>query len=116
MLAGLLDIPEVRALVDAIADCVVVKLRADAPDSDWIDQRRSQLGRNRHCKVVRERLAANPNDPSASHVGDRFLLTRAAVTEEMRRAGKSPPPVKAKPPAEEDAALARIRARLQVVK
>lgn len=93
---------------------------AGHPADNWRDQSQSPvLGSRRHCRAVRRRLAANPQDPSAKRVGDRFLLTQEAVLEELDLIGRRPdahPPAATKPSTPEDEALARVQRRLQRVK
>lgn len=92
---------------------------AGHPSDEWRDQSQSPiLGSRRHCRAVRRRLAANPQDPSAKRVGDRFLLTPEAIAEELDRAGHRPDrqPAAPKPPTPEDEAIARVQRRLQKVK
>lgn len=50
-------------------------------ESDWIDQKGSALGRNRHCAAVRRRIGEGM--PGASKVGDRYLLSPDALREEL---------------------------------
>jgi hypothetical protein len=63
---------------------------AGHPVDGWRDQRQSPLGPRNHCRAVRRRLEANPQDAGAKKVGDRFLLTADALAEEMDRLGRSP--------------------------
>lgn len=93
------------------------------PTDDWRDQSQSPvLGPRRHCRAVRRRLAANPRDPSAKRVGDRFLLTLDAIAEELDRAGHKPDAAAkgvaapSLPESPESEALARVQRRLQRVK
>jgi hypothetical protein len=93
---------------------------AGHPADGWRDQRRSTLGPRRHCLAVRRRLEADPNDPSAKIVGDRFLLTAEALAEELDRLGlKSGPataPAPRKPQSPEAEAKERVQRRLRQVK
>lgn len=90
------------------------------PSEGWRDQSQSPvLGPRRHCRAVRRRLAANPDDPDAKRVGDRFLLTPDAIAEELDRVGHKPdthPTPPPKPSTPEDEAIARVQRRLQRVK
>jgi len=89
------------------------------PSDEWRDQSQSPiLGPRRHCRAVRRRLAANPQDPGAKRVGDRFLLTPEAIAQELDRTGHKPDrqPAAPKPATPEDEALARVQRRLQKVK
>ena len=95
---------------------------ASHPSDDWRDQRRSPiLGPRRHCAAVRRRLDADPRDPRAKIVGDRFLLTTDAIAEELERIGRKPATV-AKCPAvaaaesPEQEAMERVKRRLRSVK
>lgn len=67
-------------LTTVVARKVVDELRGS---TTWVHQRESPLGRNRHCAAVRRRLAEGLDD--AAKVGNRHLLTEAALREEMRR-------------------------------
>lgn len=93
------------------------------PSDDWRDQRRSPiLGARRHCAAVRRRLAADPQDPMAKIVGDRFLLTTDAIAEELERVGRKPAtvakcePVAIPPESPEAEAIERLQRRLRSVK
>jgi hypothetical protein len=95
---------------------------AGHPADDWRDQRGSPLlGPRRHCAAVRRRLDADPHDPMAKIVGDRFLLTTDAIAEELERIGRKPSPVakcSTVAPAEspEAEATERVKRRLRGVK
>jgi hypothetical protein len=95
---------------------------ASHPSDDWRDQRRSPvLGPRRHCAAVRRRLGADPHDPMAKIVGDRFLLTTDAIAEELERIGRKPATVakcSAIAPSEspEAEATERVKRRLRSVK
>lgn len=95
---------------------------AKHPVDDWRDQHQSPLGPRRHCRAVRLRLRANPGDPTAKILGDRFLLTPDAVAEELSRQGRKPDaaaPVTMEPPppqSPEAEVRDRIRRRLERVK
>lgn len=60
---------------------------------DWTAQESSPLGRRRHVRAVRARVAAGKND--AAMVGRRALLSAAALADELaklsKRASKSAP-------------------------
>ncbi len=93
---------------------------AGHPADSWRDQSQSPvLGSRRHCRAVRHRLAADPQDPQAKRIGDRFLLTQEAIAEELDRVGHKPdrhPAPEAEPSTPEDEALARVQRRLRQVK
>jgi len=93
------------------------------PSDEWRDQKRSPiLGARRHCAAVRRRLGADPHDPMAKIVGDRFLLTTDAIAEELERVGRKPstvvkcPPVQLPPESPEAEAIERVKRRLRSVK
>jgi hypothetical protein len=95
---------------------------AGHPADDWRDQRGSPvLGPRRHCAAVRRRLDADPRDPTAKIVGDRFLLTTDAIAEELERIGRKPSLVAkcstvAPPESPEAEAIERVKRRLRSVK
>jgi hypothetical protein len=62
-----------------------------ATDGEMIPQGRSPLGPRRHCEAVKRRLAAG--QPGAAKVGRRYLLSEAALEEELQRSGarQTPP-------------------------
>lgn len=66
-----------------IARLVAEELRGGDPS--LVDQSRSVLGRRRHVAAVQRRLAADPQEPGASIVGKRHLLTQEALAEELGR-------------------------------
>jgi hypothetical protein len=66
---------------DRIASRVAERLRACEPG--LIDQTCSPLGRRRHCAVVRARIARAQG--GASIIGRRYLLSSAALAEELGR-------------------------------
>lgn len=117
-----------EAMLEGLLRKVVREEMAAAahPSDDWRDQRRSPvLGPRRHCAAVRRRLAADPQDPMAKIVGDRFLLTTDAIAEELERAGRKPPPPSTPPPtvakcaapeSPEAEAIERVKRRLRSVK
>lgn len=85
------------------------------PVDSWRDQRDSPLGARNHCRAVRRRLEANPQDPGARILGKRFLLKPDALDEELERLGHKPekrPPRNAEKPSPEAEALTRVRRRL----
>lgn len=99
----------IAELVRQVAAAVVAELRSgDAPG--MVDQSASPLGRRRHMKAVRRRVAAG--EPGAAHVGRRFMLSREALdaelTTESKRAAR-----KAKPAPVDDLAALRSRYGLQ---
>lgn len=89
---------------------------ANHPVDNWRDQHQSQLSPRKHCKAVRRRLEANPDDPAAKKIGDRFLLTPDAVAEELDRLAQTPNdkrPDPVEPQSPEDEAVARVKRRLR---
>jgi hypothetical protein len=88
---------------------------ANHPVDNWRDQHQSRLSPRKHCLAVRRRLEANPDDPSAKHVGDKFLLTPDAVAEELDRLGHKPdaPAAPRSPQSPESEALERVQRRLR---
>ena len=66
-----LDAPMLQALRRALAD--------DVDGDEWVDQQRSPLVA--HCSTVRARIEAGL--PGALIEGDRYLLSTAALAEEM---------------------------------
>ena len=84
-------------------------------DEQWFDQRRSPLGSRRHCAATRRR--ATEGKPDAKKVGDRFLMTAAAITEELERLGRPKALTRADtsktPLSPEDEVRERIQRRLQ---
>jgi len=103
----------------------VVREELDArchPSDDWRDQRQDRVLTPRaHCRAVRRRLAADPNDPWARILGDRFLLTTDAIAEELDRLARPPAgaTVRAKPPkpvSPEAEALGLLERKLRQVK
>jgi hypothetical protein len=67
---------------------------ARAGRRDWIDQSTTALGRRRHCRIVRDRIARGVD--GASIVGRRYLLSPDAHDEEIEalaeRSAKVPKP------------------------
>jgi hypothetical protein len=59
----------------------------EGPESSWVDQHQSDLTVRQHCRAVRRRRTEGK--PGAAIVGRRYLMTRAALWEEM---GQSPKP------------------------
>lgn len=94
----------------------------------WVDQVASPLGRNVHCAAVRRRIAeaAQGADPgaavtrSATAPRRRYLLSPAALREEVAREQPAPkPPRKARPREDEpapDSYRARLLAKLRAVR
>ena len=77
---------ELRAAVNVIARCFMSLARDEqraGTDQGWVDQHASTLGPRRHCSAARRRLAEGAG--GAEHVGRRWLLTPAAVDEELGR-------------------------------
>jgi hypothetical protein len=77
-------------LVRRIARAVVAEMRgecaaADAAD-EWLDQHHTDLTVRQHCTAVRRRR--EEGKPGAAIKGRRYLLTRAALREEMVRDAK----------------------------
>jgi hypothetical protein len=73
-----LSVRELRAL---IAGEVRAALNSLSTATSLIDQRSSPLGPRRHAAAVRRRLEAGK--PGASRVGRRWLLTPAALEDEL---------------------------------
>lgn len=92
--------------LDALAAALLPRLEKllRGTDATPIDQRSSPLGPRRHCAAVRARIAAGK--PGASVVGRRFLLSPAALSDELAARGAV---VRPKPAAKPDplAELAR---------
>lgn len=65
----------------------------------YVDQTESPLGPKRHCRAVR-RLVSEKDDRAAI-VGRRFLLSRAALKEELQR--EVPPTISSAASHEDDA-------------
>lgn len=106
-----------KQLAKELAPYLIAELRAANEGDEWADQRspkcKATLGRNRWCAAVRQRLEADPDDPHARLVGDRYLLDTVGLTEELTRIGK---PSVAKPPTPPDpdgAGAARVLQLLQ---
>jgi hypothetical protein len=106
---------------DRLATALAARVAGDIRD-EWIDQQHTPLGRNRHCAVVRRRIAeAEPgSDPGAQRIGRRYLLTTTALREEMRRYSMAPvrkPPAPAAPAAPaNDSHVSLLRAKLRAVR
>jgi len=66
-------------LANRVADVVIERLRG--PATDLVDQHGSPLGNRRHIRAVRRRMASGQS--GASRVGRRYLLTLAALGEEL---------------------------------
>jgi len=84
-LAVTLTVSQLRGVVaDAVRQALTI-----APSSNGMrDQRGSPLGPKRHAACVRRRLAAG--EPGAARVGRRWLLSEAALAEELARLGTEP--------------------------
>lgn len=71
-------------LADALADRIAARLMA-GQRPDWVDQRASKLGRNRHNEAVRARVEAGL--PGAAIVGRKHFLSADAHAEELAKLG-----------------------------
>lgn len=60
--------------------------KCDTPLGGHVDQRRSPLGRRRHCAAVRRRVLAG--DEGAAIVGRHFLLSHQALRDELALASQ----------------------------
>lgn len=80
----------VEQLKALISDAVRDALAGRAPPNAMVDQKTSPLGVRRHGDAVRRRLAAGEH--GATRVGRRWLLSGAALTEELERLGRGLPP------------------------
>lgn len=60
--------------------------KCDTPLGGHVDQRRSPLGRRRHCAAVRRRVLAG--DEGAAIVGRHFLLSPQALRDELALASQ----------------------------
>lgn len=109
---GLLRSPEGKELVREFANALRQELAANVQGDEWVDQKspqaRATLGRNRFCEAVRRRQAANPDDPAVNRIGDRYLMTTAALAEELARVGKRPAVAKAEPADPETSGASRV--------
>ena len=102
-------------LEDLVAAATSRVLGAIRETAVYIPQRNSPLGRNRHIRAVRRRIAAGQD--GACKIGKTYMLTPLALAEEMRRFGTDAEPstvVKPKAPkpvpefAEIDAEIERV--------
>lgn len=100
------SIIDVEALADLIADRLEQRLRTGA---GWIDQQSSPLGSRRHRACVRRRVQAG--ETGAAIVGRRFLLSAAALAEELARVSRTDPA----PEESASDAADRVRRRLRLV-
>ena len=82
-----------RGFAKILAKELAVALRG--VNDEWIPQQGSPLGNRRHCSAVRRR--AQRGDLGAVVDGKRFLLSRAALQEEMMGLGKVAAEAKAAP-------------------
>lgn len=80
--------------------------RRDAELRTWVNQRESPLGPKRHCRIVRARRARG--DSGAAIAGRLFLLSTAALNEELSRLGSKQETTKA-------SAASDLRAQLGLV-
>lgn len=71
-----------RAMADELER---IAAEQDAERRDWTSQEASPLGRRRHVKAVRGRIARG--DTAAAMVGRRALLSAAALAEELAAVG-----------------------------
>lgn len=102
--------PLMREIVKELAGMLREELQAANQCDDWIDQRmRTPLGRNTHCRAVKERLEQNPDDPHARIIGDRYLLSTVGLSEELHRRGKRPLAKTASPDDPDMAGAERVR-------
>lgn len=99
----------VRWFFDQMRGLIREELRAVQQGDEWVDQRHSpDLGSRRHCKAVRERMAAHAD--GAKKIGDRYLLTTSALCEELEKIGNAPVTLrKAKPVDPDEAGAERVR-------
>jgi hypothetical protein len=72
-----------RVLRAAAAECDAIESERRAEIRAWVAQAKSDLGPRRHCAAVRRRVAAGLD--GASIVGRKFLLSPAALEEELAR-------------------------------
>jgi len=71
-----------QALAPYLARALKDELRA-GKDPAWLDQHASALGNRRHCSAARRRITEGAG--GAEHIGRRWLLTPAAIDEELAR-------------------------------
>jgi hypothetical protein len=117
LLRELLKQPEAKQLVREVLEMCRGELTAANDGDEWVDQYRSPLrlphqkSSQRHCALVRRRIANGLPGAFISPDEKQFFLTTAALCEEMTSA-HSPalPPVKAAPPqdSEESDGYAKI--------
>lgn len=82
MAEGLLE--SVKSLLESIN----AKLDSGELIGGYVNQEQSPLGRRKHCKAVRRRLAAG--EDGAARIDRVHLLSRDALKEELRRESLSP--------------------------
>jgi hypothetical protein len=94
------------SILDLLADRISRRMMAGR--ERMIHQRQSELGPRRHREAVKRRLANGEGGAGISADGRKYLLTPAAVLEELAR---SPEPAAARPapPASEPAPVSRER-------
>jgi hypothetical protein len=77
-----------RVLRAAFDECERIESERRAERRDWTDQTNSPLGRRRHVKQVKARLAAG--QPGAAHIGRRYVLSAQALDEELALLSQGP--------------------------
>lgn len=97
-----------RELVSAVLTVVKIlgSVCGQNDSSHLVDQSESLLGPRRHINAVKRRIRLGK--PGASKVGRRYLLTREALTEELKQ-GEKPSKPAAKPISVADDLQAAIR-------
>lgn len=101
--------PTLGPLVRAVGDYILQRMQSQGENDAWVSQRGSPIGPRRHCATVRKLRAAG--DERALIDGERFLLRRDALEEARQNLG-TPAPTKVKVPDPDQAAVARVKARL----
>lgn len=101
--------PALGPVIRALGDYILQRMQRQGESDAWVSQRGSPIGPRRHCAVVRRLRAAA--DPRALIDGERFLLRRDALEEARQNLG-TPAPAKLSEPDPDQAAVARVKARL----
>jgi hypothetical protein len=83
------------SILDLLADRISRRMMAGR--ERMIHQRQSELGPRRHREAVKRRLANGEGGAGISADGRKYLLTPAAVLEELARAPEPPAARKASP-------------------
>ena len=78
-----------RTFREALAKDIAADVR-ELRAGEWLDQTHSPLGRNRHVRCAKRRISEGKAD--ALHTGGLWLLTRAAIDQEIARINAEEPP------------------------